>query len=71
MADIKMNDLQKQRLEKLEKLKALNIDLYPQPDLEKKQTVVEAKEMLDEAVVVAGRILSKRGQGKILFSHRN
>lgn len=68
MADIKMNDLQKQRLEKLEKLKALNIDLYPQPNLEKKQTVVEAKEMLDQTVVVAGRILSKRGQGKILFS---
>jgi lysyl-tRNA synthetase, class II len=67
MAD-KMNDLQKQRLDKLEKLKSLQINPYPQPNLKDKQSIAEAKEMLDKTVTVAGRVMSKRGQGKISFA---
>lgn len=63
-----MNDLQKQRLDKLEKLKSLNIDPYPQPNLKDKQTISEAQGMIDKLVTVAGRIMSKRGQGKISFA---
>lgn len=68
MADQKLNDLQKQRLEKLEKLKSLNINPYPQPNLKDKQTINEAQEMTGKSVTIAGRIMSKRGQGKISFA---
>jgi len=68
MADPQLNDLQKQRLEKLERIKTLYSNAYPQPNLENKQSTSKAREMLDKTVTVAGRIMSKRGQGKIMFS---
>lgn len=40
MADIKLNELQRQRLEKLAKIKELKLDPYPQPDLSKKQPLL-------------------------------
>lgn len=68
MSDIKLNEIKKQRLEKLNKLKSLNINPYPQPNLENKQTCTEAKGMLDQQVTIAGRLMSSRGHGKIMFS---
>lgn len=68
MSDIKLNELQKQRLEKLAKIKELNLDAYPQPNLADKNPILEARELLNQKVLVAGRIMSLRGHGKILFA---
>ena len=59
-------DTEKIRREKLEQIKKLGIDPYPQVSL-RQQTNEEAKEMMDEEVVVAGRIMGKRGHGKLSF----
>ncbi len=40
---------------------------YPQPNLPNKNTCLQAKEMLDKEVVLAGRIMAKRGHGKLIF----
>ena len=68
MSDIKLNELQKQRLDKLAKIKEFKLDAYPQPNLADKNPISEAKEMLAKKVLVAGRIMSLRGHGKILFA---
>ena len=68
MADLKLNELQRQRQEKLSQLKSLNSNIYPQPNLENKISTLEAKEKMDESVLVAGRIMSLRGHGKIMFA---
>ena len=68
MVDKKINELQKQRLEKLEKIKSLKINPYPQPNLSQKSTVVDALKSLNKSVEVAGRLMSLRGHGKILFA---
>ncbi|HEX8923326.1 MAG TPA: lysine--tRNA ligase, partial [Patescibacteria group bacterium] len=59
---------QKQRQDKLQKLKEVSQNAYPQPDLSKKNTVEEALDMMDQSVVLAGRLMSLRGHGKILFA---
>jgi lysyl-tRNA synthetase class 2 len=64
----KLNELQKQRQDKLKRLKDLNVNPYPQPNLSKKSSVDQALKMLDKSVEVAGRIMSLRGHGKILFA---
>jgi lysyl-tRNA synthetase class 2 len=68
MADIKLNELQKQRLDKLEKIKSLGLNPYPQPNLSQKSSVADAREQMDKSVEVAGRLMSLRGHGKILFA---
>ena len=68
MVDIKLNELQKQRLEKLAKIKRLEINPYPQPNLSQKSTVVDALKSINKSVEVAGRLMSLRGHGKILFA---
>lgn len=68
MSDEKLNDLQKQRQEKLHRIKDSGINPYPQPNLEKKQTCLEATSMLGSKVIVAGRLMSLRGHGRILFA---
>lgn len=59
-----MSDLRAQRLAKLKQL----TDPYPQPNLSHKDTCLEAQAKLDQFVTVAGRLLSLRGHGKILFA---
>ncbi len=68
MADIKLNELQKQRLDKLEKIKSLGFNPYPQPNLSQKSSVADARQQMDKSVEVAGRLMSLRGHGKILFA---
>jgi len=63
-----MSDLRQQRLDKLEKLTALGFEAYPQPNLEYKNTCQEAKISLDKKMLLAGRLMSLRGHGKILFA---
>ena len=61
-----LQDLQKERLKKLENIKDLGIDPYPAKS-NRKQTIVQAREMMGKNVVVAGRIRSLRPHGKITF----
>ncbi len=68
MLDPKLNELQRQRQEKLTQLKNLNSNIYPQPNLENKINTLEAKEKMDKSVLVAGRLMSLRGHGKIMFA---
>lgn len=68
MIDPKLNELQRQRLDKLSNLKKLEIDPYPQPNLSDKSTVSDAIKSFNKTVQVAGRIMSLRGHGKILFA---
>ncbi len=65
---VRLNDLQKQRRQQLAKIKSLGIDPYPQPNLSQKSSVTQALDSLDKSVEVAGRIMSLRGHGKILFA---
>ncbi len=60
--------LTQQRLEKLNKLQALKGTAYPQPNLKDKNTVEEARNSLGKKVVIAGRLMSLRGHGRILFA---
>ena len=68
MVDPKLNELQRQRLEKLSQIKNLKFDPYPQPNLENKLNTLEAKKKMDKQVLIAGRIMSLRGHGKIMFA---
>lgn len=68
MTDIKLNELQRQRLDKLSKIKELNLNPYPQPNLSQKSSIADALKSLGKSVEVAGRIMSLRGHGKILFA---
>ena len=70
------NDINRQRHNKLEEIRARGIDPYPvrfdvshpaQSILEKAADLIEA----GTAVSVAGRIISKRGHGKSGFAHLN
>jgi len=61
-----IDQLKQIRLDKLDKIRQLGIDPYP-ARVEKTQTNVQAKEMLDKNVKVAGRIMSIRGHGGIQF----
>jgi len=64
-----MSDLlAKQRSDKLNEIKKLGLDPYPQPNLSDKQTTAQAQSSLDQKVTVAGRIMLLRGHGKILFA---
>lgn len=68
MADFKLSELQRQRREKLEKLKEVYSILYPQPNLKNKLSTRESKKKLNKTVLTAGRIMSLRGHGKIMFA---
>ncbi|MBI2420926.1 MAG: lysine--tRNA ligase, partial [Candidatus Levybacteria bacterium] len=54
------------RRNKLDNLRKLNINPYPHSS-ERQQTTAEAKKMMDEQVVVTGRLMSLRGHGKLFF----
>ena len=62
------SELQKQRQDKLARMRSLGLNAYPQPNLADKQSCAEALTMIDKKVTVAGRIMSMRGHGRIMFS---
>jgi lysyl-tRNA synthetase, class II len=68
MTHSKLEEIKKNRLNKVKKLKQLNIDPYPQPDLSQKDTCSNALNLLNKSVVLAGRLMSIRGHGKIMFA---
>ena len=59
--------LRKTRIEKLEKLRKIGIDPFP-AKISRKQKIIDARKMDDKNVSVAGRLLSFRDQGKIIFT---
>lgn len=63
-----MSELEEIRRQKLQKIKSLGNNPYPQPNLVNRQTTQEAMTMMDQTVIVAGRLLLLRGHGKILFA---
>ncbi len=64
------NDVQAERLDKLNKIKALGIDPYPSTiSLEGNRiSVSNARDLMDKDVLVAGRIMSIRSHGGISFA---
>ena len=68
MIHLKLEEIKKIRLEKIEKLKKLGINPYPQPNLSKKHTCLQAQSLLAKKVTLAGRLMSIRGHGKIIFA---
>jgi lysyl-tRNA synthetase class 2 len=64
-----------QRLEKIEKLRAEGVDLYPQDfekkdwcsDLQKKYSKLKNEAVSKDVVVTAGRLMLKRSMGRISF----
>lgn len=61
-----IDELKKVRLQKLEALKKAGVDPYPGKTL-RDQTIKLARTMDGKAAAVAGRIVSLRGHGKIMF----
>lgn len=64
----KVSVLEQQRQQKLDQLEKRNVPLYPQPNLKDKNTVETALQSIGETVQVAGRLLSFRTHGKIIFA---
>lgn len=60
------DQLQKERLKKLQNIKRLGIDPYPAKS-SRKQTIAQVLKMMGKKVSVAGRIRSVRPHGKITF----
>lgn len=68
MPTTNLNEVQKQRLAQLSRIRELNLDPYPQPDLSGKNSVSQALSATAKKVIVAGRLMSLRGHGNILFA---
>lgn len=68
MIHLKLEEIKKLRLDKIKKLEKLGINPYPQPNLSKKHTCLQAQSLLNKKVVLAGRLMSIRGHGKIIFA---
>jgi lysyl-tRNA synthetase, class II len=60
--------VQQDRLKKLQNIRQAGVDPYP-ASTKRTQTVAQAKEMIDQSVAVAGRVMSYRDMGKITFAH--
>jgi lysyl-tRNA synthetase, class II len=61
-----IDDLRKARKDKLSVLREKGIDPYP-ATVTRKETILEARDMVGKPVIVVGRIMGIRGHGKILF----
>jgi len=61
-----IDELKKVRLEKLKKLRQAEINPYP-AEVDRKDVISKARKKDGENVAVAGRIMSLRGHGKIMF----
>jgi lysyl-tRNA synthetase class 2 len=67
MAQTSGQRLTKTRREKLDLLRKKGINPFPNSS-DRQQSISEAREMMGKPVVVAGRILAKRGHGKLSFT---
>src|SRR3989344_183646 len=59
--------LKKARLEKLDGIRLLGVDPYP-ARVERVERIIEARSKTDKKVVITGRIIGTRKQGKISFT---
>ncbi len=62
-----LQDIQKERLKKLNNIKNLGIDPYPSRT-NRKNLIVDSKKMLGKKVAIVGRLRSFRPHGKIAFA---
>lgn len=62
-----LEDIQKERIKKLENIKNLGINPYP-AQAQRKQLISEARKMSGKNIVVVGRLRSLRPHGKITFA---
>src|SRR5688572_23156759 len=62
-----LEDLQKERIRKLENIKSAGIDPYP-ASTKREHNIAAALDMLGKQVAVAGRLRSLRTHGKITFA---
>jgi lysyl-tRNA synthetase class 2 len=67
MAEQKLEEIRKIRLEKVEKLVELGINPYPSKAKGESVDVRQAREKMDQEVAVCGRVMSIRGQGNVNF----
>ena len=67
--EININDEREIRLRKLKELQEMNISIYP-ARINRKQTIGEALDAKEDAELsVAGRLMTKRDMGKLMFCH--
>jgi len=64
----KIDQIKKLRYQKVADLRSQKIDPYPQPDLSTRQSSAQALKSLGKKVTLAGRLMTKRGHGRILFA---
>lgn len=62
-----IENMQKERLKKLENIKTLGVDPYP-ASTKREHTAIQALDMFGQPVAVAGRVRSLRPHGKITFA---
>ena len=67
MAQKRLSEIRKLRLEKIKRLRDLGIDPYPS-SYSKKDTITESCQKEGKNTQTAGRVMSLRGHGRILFA---
>ncbi|KKQ49514.1 MAG: Lysine-tRNA ligase [Candidatus Woesebacteria bacterium GW2011_GWB1_38_5] len=67
MSEQKLEEIRNIRLEKIKKLIALGINPYPSKPKEGIEDIADAREKLEQDVMVAGRVMSIRGHGNVAF----
>lgn len=67
MAEQKLEEIRKIRLQKIQKLGELGINPYPSKPKGDSIDIKKAREMSDKEVSVAGRVMSVRGHGNVSF----
>ena len=68
MAEQSLDEMKRVRLEKLEELKRLGVNPYPSKTKGVPIKIGKARELMDQEVEVAGRIMSWREHGNIVFA---
>src|SRR3990172_3849765 len=68
MAEQSLDEMKRVRLEKLEELKRLGVNPYPSKTKGVPIKIGKARELMDQEVEVAGRIMSWREHGNIIFA---
>lgn len=63
----RMDETIQAKTEKREQLESLGINVHPYL-YNKQQTIAQARDMMDESVQTAGRIMSIRAHGKVIFA---
>lgn len=68
MAEQTLEEIRKVRLEKANKLRELGINPYPSKPKGNPISIVKARDLMDQKVEVAGRIMAWREHGNVIFA---